>query len=330
MVGLVALCLLTGCVDQRVRADLTRADLSLLSAPGMTVMLCGTGIGLPDPHRAGACTAVVAGGAVYMVDAGPGSWETADLIGVPIAALRGVLLTKFLMDDLADLDEAITRSWIAGRDRRLTVYGPPGTAEVVNAIVGAQRFDVALRHAHHDPGFLDVQLAGADAHEFTFDDPDGVATVLDENGLKITAFSVGPVAGIPSVGYRFDYRGRSVVIAGHERNHPNLLRIAAGADVLLHEAVSPEMAERGLVVMQELGLLRAVSFTRDMVRSHATAVEVAETARRAGVGTLILSRLMPAPNTMLRRWVFMRGVRDVFPNTRLGEDGMRITLDPRS
>jgi hypothetical protein len=37
-VGLVALCLLAGCVEQRVRADLTRADLSLLGAPGMTVM----------------------------------------------------------------------------------------------------------------------------------------------------------------------------------------------------------------------------------------------------------------------------------------------------
>jgi ribonuclease BN (tRNA processing enzyme) len=63
--------------------------------------------------------------------------------------------------------------------------------------------------------------------------------------------------------------------------------------------------------------------------TYATPVEAAEDARDAGVGLLVLTQLYPGPNTVLTRWKFMRGVRDVFANTQLGEDGFRVHLDPR-
>jgi len=41
---------------------------------------------------------------------------------------------------------------------------------------------------------------------------------------------------IPAYGYRFDYRGRSVVVSGDTVKDADLIAVAKGADVLVHEA----------------------------------------------------------------------------------------------
>jgi ribonuclease Z len=321
--------LATGCVERQLRAEFTRADRGLLASPALHVVLCGTGTALADPRRLGPGTAIVAAGRFFLVDVGPGAWRGADLAGLPLADLHGVLLTTFLTDDVADLDEAITRSWIAGRDRRLAVYGPPGTATLVRNVVESGEYDVRMRMARHNPRVLEPALAGADAHEFTLGGPDGTATVFDADGLRITAFTVGAVGGVPSVGYRFDYAGRAVVIAGHEKGHPNVRKYAARADALLHEVAAPEMIQRGIRTMEALGRSRVAGFSREMLHTHASPVEAAELARDAGVGLLVFTRLYPPPNSLVERWAFLRGVRAVFPRVVLGEDGMRFRFDPR-
>ena len=321
-------CLAVGCVDQVLRADFTRADRSLLESPAMHLIMCGTGGTLADPQRAGPCTAIIAAGRFFLVDLGPGAWEGADLANLPLDGLYGVLFTTFLADDIADFGETMTRSWIAGRPARLQVYGPPGTARLVADISDAYRLDVAMRLSRHDPAVLRPDLAGADAHEFALGETDGSAVVYEQDGLCITAFSIGAVGTVASVGYRFDYKGRAIVIAGHAKQHPNVLRFAKGADVLVHEAANSLMVERGITVMDEVGRTRLSTFSHEMLKRHATPREIAEVARDAGVGQLILTRLYPPPNSLLRKWVFLQGVRAIFPNTVLGEDGMRVRLDP--
>jgi ribonuclease Z len=317
-----------GCVEGRLREEFLRPDATLLASPAMHLVLCGTGTAIADPHRAGPCTAIVAGGRLFLVDVGPGGWKGADLSGLPLDGLHAVLLTSFLGEDLSDLGEAMTRSWIAGRAAPLLVYGPTGTADVVRDVVDLYRRDVTMRMAHHDAAVLRADVAGAEAREFALG-PDGSATVLDSDGLRITAFSVGDIGSVPSVGYRVDWRGRSIVIGGHEKRHANLARFVAGADILVHEAAAPPMVERGIETMMRLGRTRTASFSREMLRAHASPIEVAETARAGGVGLVVFSRLYPPPNGAVERFAFLRGVRAVFPNVVLGEDGMRFRLDPR-
>jgi ribonuclease Z len=317
-----------GCVEGRLRAEFLRPDTALLSSPAMHLVLCGTGTGIADPHRAGPCTAVIAGGRVFIVDLGPGGSKGADLTGVPLAALHAVLLTTFLNEDLADLGEGMTRSWIAGRSAPLLVYGPPGTRDVVGDVVALHRRDVAMRMAHHDAQVLHAELAGAEAREFAIA-PDGATVVLDEDGLRITAFSVDVIGGVAVVGYRFDYRGRAIVIGGHAKPSATLAHWSAGADILVHEAAPPAMIARGIETMNELGRTRIANFSHEMLQSHASPIEIAQVARDAGVGQVVFSRLYPPPNSLVERWAFLRGVRAIFPNAILGEDGMRFRLDPR-
>src|SRR5262245_17951034 len=194
-------------VDRQITRNLTRVDRSILTSPDLHVVLCGTGSPLADAERAGACTAVIAGGRIYLVDVGPGSWERVDLSNLPTDAVDTILLTHFHSDHIGDLGEAVTQSWIAGRAAPLDVYGPPGVARVVDGFQQAYAQDAAYRVTHHGANMLPPAGATAVAHEVAVADGAQDAVVLDRDGLRITMFPVEHRPVVPAVGYRFDYHG---------------------------------------------------------------------------------------------------------------------------
>jgi ribonuclease Z len=82
-------------------------------------------------------------------------------------------------------------------------------------------------------------------------DKDGV--VYEKNGVKVLAFTVehGPAIK-PAVGYRIEYKGRSVVISGDTRYNQNVIKYGTGADVLVHEVASarPELMASSVPVQR--------------------------------------------------------------------------------
>ncbi|MES2490007.1 MAG: MBL fold metallo-hydrolase, partial [Pseudomonadota bacterium] len=118
--------LLEKIITRQIDKTLQRVDNSLMTDGKLHVILCGTAAALPDPDRAGPCTAIIAGDQFWLVDVGPGSWRNVDQLNLPISKLSGVLITHFHSDHINDLGEAITQSWIAGRSKPLDVYGPQG------------------------------------------------------------------------------------------------------------------------------------------------------------------------------------------------------------
>jgi ribonuclease Z len=325
---------LGGCdrlVDAQIERNLTRVDESILRSPDLHVVLCGTGSPLPDAERAAACTAVIAGGRLFLVDVGPGAWEQVDLANLPLAALDGVFLTHFHSDHFGDLGEATTQSWIAGRARPLAVHGPPGTARLVAGLSQAYAADVEYRVAHHGEANMPRAAAGAEAREFAL--PHGenaAAVVLDERGLRVTAFAVDHAPVTPAVGYRFDFAGRSVVVSGDARKSASVVAHARGTDLLIHEALCPPLVERAAAAARRLGRERLAALATDVLDYHTSAVEAAEVAREAGVGRLVLTHLVPGPPNRLARRIFLAGASDAFPGeVVLGEDGMRFDLPAR-
>jgi ribonuclease Z len=155
----------------------------------------------------------------------------------------------------------------------------------------------------------------------------GATTVLERNGLRITAFTVDHAPVAPAYGYRFDYRDRSVVISGDTAKSVNLIRAAAGADLLIHEAQAKHIIsivkqvareQRNKLLEQTLGAIQ---------RYHTSPVEAAEVANQAAVKLLVLSHLTPAQSNMWAQWAFLRGVSAVRPRgVELGYDGMMIAL----
>jgi ribonuclease Z len=325
---------LAGCdrlIERQLEKNLTRVDASVLTSPDLQVVICGSGSPLADPTRAAACTAVIAGGEFVVVDSGPGSWEVLDQANLPVSKLSAVLITHFHSDHIGGLGEAITQSWIAGRDKPLPVYGPEGVERVVAGFAEAYAQDVDYRVAHHDDKYMPRAAAGAEAHPVALaDGPDASATVFERNGLKVTMFRVdhGPVR--PAVGYRFDFAGRSVVVSGDTAKSPSMVLNAKGADLLIHEALEKTLVARAVVASKRLGLERQAKLAGDIQNYHTSPVEAAEVARDAGVAELVFTHLVPSPNNFLIRRIFLSGVADVFKGkVVIAEDGMRFSLPPR-
>jgi ribonuclease Z len=315
--------------DRQVEQALTRARTDLLESPDLHVVLCGTGTPLPDPARAGACTAVLAGGQFVLVDVGPGSWETVDLANLPTAGLSAIVLTHFHSDHIGDLGEAVTQSWIAGRTTPLDVYGPPGVAQVVAGFDQAYALDAAARVAHHGESHMPAAAGRAVAHEVALPDGDAGTVVFDRNGLRVTMFRVDHAPVVPAVGYRFDWRGRSVVVSGDTKRSPNVVAQARGADILVHEAMQPKLLRRASAVARRLGRDRLADMADDVVTYHTSVADAVAVATEAAVPHLVLTHLVPGPSNILARRLFLDGA--TFAGTlTLGADGMEFVLAPRA
>jgi len=333
LLAVAALAAVPGCerlVEREIERNLQRVDESVLRSPDLQVVLCGTGSPLPDASRAGACTAVIAGGHFVLVDVGPGAWETLDLANLPIGHVETVLLTHFHSDHVGDLGEAMTQGWIAGRAAPLEVFGPPGTARVVAGFDEAYAADAAARVAHHGDRWMPHAAAGAVARELALPPGTEAAPVLERDGLRVTMFAVDHAPVVPAVGYRFDFAGRSVVVSGDTRKSASVVANARGADLLVHEALQEGMVGRAAAAARRLGRERVAKLAGDIPGYHTSPVEAAEVAREAGVPHLVLTHLVPAPPNGLARRIFLAGVADVYGGeVTLGADGMRFSLPPR-
>jgi ribonuclease Z len=223
-------------VDRAAERQTNSVRIDLLEDDALNVFLCGTGSPLPDPTSAAACTMVLAGGRMYVVDVGPGSQEVAQLAGMPTAALSGILLTHFHSDHIGELGEWAMQSWVAGRTGPVHVYGPEGVDQVVGGFRQAYRLDDEYRIAHHGLENLPRSATEWIAHPVPHAGGPGVK-ILEQGGLVVSAFAVDHRPVEPAVGYRFDYEGRSVVISGDTDQSANLEVNAKGADLLIHEVL---------------------------------------------------------------------------------------------
>lgn len=310
----------------------TRNDL--LADDALRVVLCGTGNPLPHPDRADACTAVFAGGNMYLVDAGPGAAKNLALWHLPAPKLAAVMLTHYHSDHIGDLGEINLQTWAQGRANPLRVFGPPRVEVVVGGFTQAYALDRGYRVAHHGAELMPPANWAMEPHVVKIDaEPGatpfagGAATVLQENGLKVTAFTVHHAPVAPAYGYRFDYKGRSVVISGDTTKCANLVAQARGADVLIHEAQSASMVKLIEEAASRKGNARVAKIMSDILRYHTTPEEAAAEANEASVRLLVLSHIGPPTPNAFVRMSFMRGVGAIRPRgVMLGYDGMLLTL----
>ncbi len=310
--------------DAALEKAMTGPGARIFEGDGLKVFFCGTGSPLPSARRAQNCTAVIAGDRFFIIDAGSGSFETVQAASISASRLAGVFLTHFHSDHIGDLSEINLGSWVTARPAPLPVYGPEGVERVVAGENEAFALDAGYRIAHHGKGVAPLRSKGMVARPF---DGSAPAVVLEEGGLKVTAFPVKHDPVDPAVGYRFDYQGRSVVISGDTAYSENLIAAANGADVLIHEAQANHMVAKMERAAAAAGNATLAKIFSDIPDYHTTPEEAARAANEAGAKWLVLSHLTPAPDNAIARRIFMRGVGKVRPSgVKLAEDRMLITL----
>jgi ribonuclease Z len=324
-------------VEQQIfdRAAAERAGASNnapLRDDALRVAICGSSAPLPSVGRAKACVAVFAGGKFYIVDAGPESTENLVLWGIPLSAVGGVLLTHFHSDHIGDLGELSLQTWAGGRPAPLAVYGGPGVEQVVDGFNLAYRMDQGYRTSHHTEAVMPSATWPMVAHRVELDGPptpakDRTGLVLDDGSLRITAIEVDHAPIAPAYAYRFDYKGRSVVISGDLKFHPPLATAAHGADVLISEAIAPSMTRALGKGARDAGRNRTAAIMHDIEDYHITPEQAAQIANEAQVKLLAFYHLLPAPDGFLPKRLFTQGITQVRDgNWTIADDGSLYTL----
>lgn len=297
---------------------------------GLHLILCGTGSPLPNPDRAGPCNVVIAGDQAFVVDIGEGGARNLNLIGFDIASLDGLLLTHFHSDHIDGLGPLALFYWTQSTAKApLPLYGPQGVKSVAEGFNAAYALDHGYRVAHHGTEIVPDSGGGVRAMPFAIGERPVV--VLERGGLKITAFLVDHDPVKPSVGYRFDYKGRSVVISGDAARSAQLERAAKRADILVHDALQPTLVGAMSKALDANGQANTATITRDILDYHASPEDAARSAQVAGVKQLVFSHLVPAiPNAFFYPAFLGDAARHFDGEITVGEDGMVFSLPPDS
>lgn len=315
-------------IDAIMRSRMDNSDrLALFDEDALRLLVCGSSSPFPSEDRARACLAVFAGGKFYVVDTGPGSWNRLALLRIPGERIGGVMYTHFHSDHIGDLGEFNMQTWFAGRPGPLQVYGPSGVERLVAGYQEAYALDTGYRIAHHGADLLPLQNSRMHAHPLTLNAGGGLSSVFTEGDLKVSVFPVTHTPVAPAVGYRFDYKGRSLVISGDTIKDAQVVAAARGADLLAHEAQNQQLVAQLRQVAHDLGRTNMEKILEDIPSYHTSPVEAAQAANEAGVATLLLYHLTPPPPNRQAEVPFLRGVAAVRPQgTVLARDGLLIEL----
>jgi ribonuclease Z len=242
----------------------------------MKVTTLGTGWPLPSADRAGASNLVEAGGQRFLVDTGRGVLMRLAATGAGMGQVTAVLLTHLHSDHVNDFNDVVTTHWIGSfAPAPLKVFGPPGTQSFVERTLAMLEDDICWRLDHH------ADLTWRPEVEVT-EVTDGL--ILESGGVKVDAAPTEHRPVHPTVGYRFEHEGSVVVCAGDTVPCEGLDRLVDGADVYVQTVCRRSAVES--IPSPRL---------QDILDYHSDLAQAGQTAARGGVGTIVLTHMVPPP-----------------------------------
>ncbi|MBN9546927.1 MAG: MBL fold metallo-hydrolase [Alphaproteobacteria bacterium] len=277
------------------------------------LILLGTGGGpTPKPNRAAPSQVIIVNGDAYVIDCGNGVARQMVLAGVPVSSLRNIFITHQHSDHNADYGNLVWLSWATTLATKVGTYGPPPLKEMTRLFLEMNDYDIRTRMADEGRPPLKDLIA---AHEIAGDGP-----VMQDKNVKVTAALVEHPLVKPAFAYRFDCPDRSIVISGDTRPSENLVRLAKGADVLVHEVMYLPAIEQ--VIAREAN---ATTLRAHLIASHTSTEDVGRIATEAGVKTLVLSHLVPGGLPIIPDQVWYDAVRPHFQGKLVvGRDLMEL------
>ena len=289
------------------------AGASAPPKPKSRLILLGTAGGpTPKPNRAAPSQVVVVNGASYVVDCGNGVARQMVLAKLKLGSIRSVFLTHQHSDHNADYGNLLLLAWATDLAKRVDTYGPPPLAQMTQQFLALNDQDIRTRMADEGRPPLADLIA---PHEIPAD-----GLVMQDENVKVTAALVDHPPMAPAFAYRFDCPDRSIVFSGDTRPSPNLVRLAQGADILVHEVMHLPSLEALIATEPNAKTLR-----EHLLASHTTTEQVGRLATQAGVKTLVLSHFVPGGYPFLKDEVWFDAVRPYFSgNLVVGRDLLEL------
>jgi ribonuclease Z len=205
------------------------AGLAPARADGLRVHLIGTGGPELTPDRAGISTLVDANGRKLLFDVGRGALQNIYLSRIHPNDVTRIFLTHLHNDHYEGLSSLWLTPWFMfGRKQQIELWGPPGTARMVEGMRLMFEHDIEHRS---NPVFKrdDLNIKVKEIAE---------GVVYDEGGIVVTPFPVEHHDGNPAFGYRLDAGNRSILLSGDTTYHENVVKYGKNVDVMVHNVVA--------------------------------------------------------------------------------------------
>lgn len=248
--------------------------ISSLAAQDIEVTLLGTGNPGPTLDRFGPSTLIEAGDNLLIVDVGRGAMQRLWQLGISYGDIDAIFLTHLHSDHIVGLPDLWLTGWLfSARDRPLRVFGPPGTANLVENLREAYAFDIAIRI---DDDKLPLEGSILEVTEIE----DGY--VYEHDGIRVVTFDVDHRPVSPALGYRIEFGGRKVLLSGDTRYSENLIENAMDVDLIIHEVVGATSDF----------LESASAFTQNAFAHHTTAREAGDIFTKSGTRAAAYSHLI--------------------------------------
>lgn len=310
----------------------SKQSQDLFNEDSLYVITTGTGAPMPDKNRTGPQTIVVAGTQVLVFDAGPGSTLKLELSPVDVGAIDALFITHFHSDHIGGIGELMLKRWATtGRQQPLPIYGPAGVVNVVKGFEQAYNLDSIYRIAHHGEDVMPPTGFGGDAHNLNLgSDLMSCIRVYQQENVEVIAFNVAHAPVFPAVGYRVNYKGKSIVITGDTKYTKSLIHHSNKADVLISEALNKKFSSMLARATKSLES-NASAVATDIQDYHISPKQAADVAREAGVQQLVITHVLPPVPTDLLVRPFLKEAREVYKgNIYMANDGTLITLPVNS
>ena len=128
--------------------------------------------------------------------------------------------------------------------------------------------------------------------------------IYDEYNVKVTMFNVDHYPVYPAVGYKFEYKGRSLVISGDTVYNENLEVQSTSVDLLICEALDPELVSMMEDQGDNLGNTGEV-ILHDIQDYHMTPEQAAEYCRKCQSR---LSSILSHDSSHSELWLCKKGI----------------------
>jgi len=181
----------------------------------MKVTLLGTGTSYPDPARVQSGILIELDGESILFDIGPGVYQRLIQRGLDLKSISTIFISHFHIDHCSDFLMLCQNLWLAGHDKPLNVYGPPAIKQWYRGL-----FDIAFTYARDR---LMINIGVLKEHEAVQVGEATVSNVPTVHGTTDTR------------ALRIEWKGRSLVYSSDTAPCRDVIELAKGADVLIHE-----------------------------------------------------------------------------------------------
>ncbi|MBI5603180.1 MAG: MBL fold metallo-hydrolase [Deltaproteobacteria bacterium] len=280
---------------------------------GTRLILLGNGGGpRPNKMRAQSAWVVMINDVPYVVDCGGGVSRQMVFANIPLKSLRYIFITHHHSDHNLEYGSLMYNAWVTGFKGRIDTYGPPPIEKITSLFLEMNAYDINIRIPDEGRPPLKPMIF---VHEFSKG-----GLVMENDQVKVTAALVNHPPVVPAFAYRFDSPDRSIVFSGDTTPCDNLIKLAQGADILVHEVIHKPSLARLLARIPNADRL-----LEHIVASHTTHVDVGKVAKEAGVKTLVLTHFVPVDDPTEKEEMWIEGARTHFDGKIIvGKDLLEI------